>query len=161
MPITSPYSGTAAGLTDVDQTTQAAGKVLTNTTSGGKAFSWQTPLAATTPAWTPADVSGASLALTINSSSVYQIGKLVYIELDVTYPVTVDGSAAQISLPVTCIAKRCALAIGRNSTATLLGAEANGSSITFPGFTNAGGGGNANVTLSTGRLSISGVYQAA
>ncbi len=152
---------TANGLTDVDQTTQGAGKVLTNTSSGGKAFSYQTPLSATTPAWTPADVSGASLALTINSSSTYQIGKLVYIELDVTYPTTADVSAAQISLPVTCIAKRCALAIGRNSTATLIGAEANGSSLIFPAFTSAGPGSVSNATLSTGRFSVSGVYQAA
>jgi hypothetical protein len=45
MPVSAPFNPSAANLSDVDQTTQGAGKVLTETTSAGKPFSWQTPSA--------------------------------------------------------------------------------------------------------------------
>jgi hypothetical protein len=50
--------------------------------------------------WTPTDQSGASLSLTVNQAKYYQIGKIVYIEFDITYPSTGNTNLAQISLPV-------------------------------------------------------------
>jgi hypothetical protein len=46
--------------------------------------------------WPPTDASGASLSLTVNSASYRKVGKLVYVDLDVTYPANANGSQAKI-----------------------------------------------------------------
>lgn len=52
--------------------------------------------------WTPADGSGASLSLTITSAQYIKIGQLVWVQADITYPATGNGSGAIISgLPFT------------------------------------------------------------
>jgi hypothetical protein len=53
-----------------------------------------------TTTWTPTDQSGASLSFTVNQAKYYQIGKIVFVEFDITYPSTADSNLAQISLPV-------------------------------------------------------------
>ena len=56
------------------------------------------------------DSSGASLGLTVNASSYYAIGSLVFITLDVTYPVTTNTLNASIGgLPFANISVRSAL----------------------------------------------------
>lgn len=57
---------------------------------------------AVTPAgtWTPTDQSGAALTFTSVSTSYTQIGNMVFAYGRLTYPATVDGSTAKISLPV-------------------------------------------------------------
>ena len=50
--------------------------------------------------WTPTDLSGAGLPLTINAAQYYQIGKHVDAFMEVTYPVTADANVAKLSLPV-------------------------------------------------------------
>lgn len=47
--------------------------------------------------WTPADGSGAGLTLTVNSARIWKVGKLVWGEMDVTYPATASGANANIS----------------------------------------------------------------
>lgn len=47
--------------------------------------------------WTPTDGSGAGLVLTINNAKYTKIGRIVFIEADVTYPVTANGSAARLA----------------------------------------------------------------
>ncbi len=52
-------------------------------------------------AWTPADASGGSITITNNGSYYYQIGKLVILCLDITYPSTADSHQAFVTgLPV-------------------------------------------------------------
>lgn len=50
-------------------------------------------------AWTPADVSGAGLTITVNRATYTKIGRTVTASFDISYPVTANGTAAQISLP--------------------------------------------------------------
>jgi hypothetical protein len=49
--------------------------------------------------WTPTDLSGAGLSITVNSASYTKIGRLVVANFYVTYPATGDASTAQLSLP--------------------------------------------------------------
>jgi hypothetical protein len=52
--------------------------------------------------WTPADGSGAGLTLTVANAKYVKVGNLVMVTAGITYPVTVDASAATISgLPFT------------------------------------------------------------
>lgn len=53
--------------------------------------------------WVPADASGATLTLTINSTATYiKIGQVVHAEFDITYPATGNGANSLISgLPFT------------------------------------------------------------
>lgn len=54
--------------------------------------------------WTPNDASGASLTLTVNYASYTRIGRVVFIQLYINYPVTASGSAAAIGgLPFTSL----------------------------------------------------------
>jgi hypothetical protein len=80
-------SGTLAKLADV-----AVGNILM---SGGVgvAPSWGQGIVA---AWTPADGSGAGLALTVEGLSI-KLGRLVIAAASVQYPATVDGSNARIN----------------------------------------------------------------
>jgi hypothetical protein len=55
-----------------------------------------------TGAWTPADASGAGLALTINSAKYFKLAGLYNIFADITYPATANASVAAIGgLPLT------------------------------------------------------------
>src|SRR5712672_2296566 len=47
-------------------------------------------------AWTPIDLSGASLSFTVAGASYYQVGKLIVASFRLTFPVTVNGSTAAI-----------------------------------------------------------------
>lgn len=48
-------------------------------------------------AWVPTDGSGAGLSLTVTKAKVTKIGRQFTIFLDVTYPATASGAAAQIN----------------------------------------------------------------
>ncbi len=160
MPLYNPL--TANGLTDVDQTTQGAGKVLTNTTSGGKAFSYQTPLSQTVATWTPTDLSGASLTLTVTTATYIKTGKLVYVQFDITYPATADTSTAQVSMPFLGNGNNQALAVGFNNSATSIGClvvNANPQYVVF--YRPLSASGATNVLLSGSRIVVSGTYQSA
>ncbi|MGB8520846.1 MAG: hypothetical protein WCD38_11855 [Candidatus Tumulicola sp.] len=162
-------SGVLAGLSDV-----AVGQVLasggvgtapaftaTPTFSGANitAASIPTSALATAPlsqsctTWTPADTSGASLTLTLTGTQYYcKEGLHAEAWFDVTYPSTANASAAAIGLPFTCQSVNFAGNVARNSLATGLGVIFNGTTLSFPSSLSAGTGGNANVTLSTGRF---------
>jgi hypothetical protein len=51
--------------------------------------------------WTPADVSGAGLTLTVSRAAWLFIGTGYWCDMAISYPVTGNASAAQISLPAT------------------------------------------------------------
>lgn len=46
--------------------------------------------------WTPVDKSPAGLTLTVNNATYTRVGRMVFIEMDVTYPTTADGNALKI-----------------------------------------------------------------
>lgn len=50
--------------------------------------------------YTPADGSGAGLTFAVATGSYIKIGRMVYFTADVTYPVTANGAAAAISVPI-------------------------------------------------------------
>lgn len=92
-------------------------------------------------AWTPADVSGAGLAITVNRATYTKIGRTVTASFDITYPVTANGTAAQISLPEstgtanlgTLSAPYCSVALA----AGLTGIVTNGKIVFYYGFPSA------------------------
>jgi hypothetical protein len=146
---------TAGGLSDVDQTTQGAGKVLANTSSGGKAFSFQAPAitAATFSPWTPTDQSGAGLTLTLNGVQYYcKIGQLGIAWFDITYPSTANATAAAVSLPFTLQSVNFAGSISQSSLTLIYAPTGNGNIFRFFREPNTGGGAEANLTLSTGHF---------
>lgn len=53
--------------------------------------------------WTPADNSGAGLALTLGQCDIVKVGQMVVAQFDITYPATASGANSEISgLPYTC-----------------------------------------------------------
>lgn len=55
--------------------------------------------------WTPTDASGASLVFSTTVGKYTKIGRMVYWTMEVTYPVTANGSAAEVGgLPFTTAA---------------------------------------------------------
>jgi hypothetical protein len=53
------------------------------------------------PAWTIADQSGASLAITTNTANYCKTGQVVTFTASITYPITANGSGARINPPTT------------------------------------------------------------
>lgn len=53
-------------------------------------------------AWNPTDVSGAGLAVTVNTGLYLQFGLFVIVTGNVTYPSTADTKTAKLSLPIKC-----------------------------------------------------------
>lgn len=113
--------------------------------------------------WTPADGSGAALALTTVEGQYVKLGQLVVASCTLTYPATGSGASAVISgLPFTA----------QNSTNNMYGATINfgNASVTFTGlvvkntatiafFDNAGTAKtNANLTTATIRMTV--IYRA-
>ena len=49
--------------------------------------------------WTIADASGAGLVLTVSNATYTKIGRTVFVQFFVTYPVTASGAHAAITLP--------------------------------------------------------------
>jgi hypothetical protein len=115
----------------------------------------------TCAAWTPTDQSGASLSLTVTSANYCKVGKVVTFQADITYPTNSSGAAAAVSVPpFTPAAYNQALSVGFGSLSTSITAYIGGVSgfIMFPSF--GGVSGNANVTLSTDHILVSGSYTA-
>jgi hypothetical protein len=50
--------------------------------------------------YTVTDTSGAGLTITVTSASYIQIGKLVVIQYDISYPVTASAATASLSIPI-------------------------------------------------------------
>lgn len=87
-----------------------------------------------TGTWTPVDGSGASLSLTVGSASYTKIGRIVLIELNVTYPNTANGSSANIGgLPFTSAGNVYVAPAMSSYTTSVIAATINGgvTAITF------------------------------
>lgn len=111
--------------------------------------------------FTPADGSGAGLALTLNGSQLYvKVGQLCYVAMDITYPATADVSTAIISgFPFTSAATASALAIGYSNSAKALNALVGASVKTITFYQAGGGSAITNADLTTARIRISGCYR--
>jgi hypothetical protein len=111
-----------------------------------------------TNTWTPADGSGAALALTVTTATYVRVGSLVALQADITYPVTVDGSNSRISgLPFPAIAANFVLADGGNFGAAYT-TQVNSGASTIDLLTTAGVR-ILNSALSTVNLKFTGVYR--
>ncbi len=112
----------------------------------------------TASTWVPADGSGAGLALTVTTATYVQIGSLVAVQADITYPVTASGANSRISgLPTAAIAANFILADGGNFGAAYE-PQVNASATTIDLMTVAGVR-ITNVALSGVNLKFSGIYR--
>ena len=105
--------------------------------------------------WTPTDQSGAGLAFTITSANYVKIGKAVFVEVRMVYPVTASASLAVLGgLPfspaaIGILAMNVYGVVGANSLSV------QGTSVVYPYVNNAP---CTNAVLSGSTLSFSGVY---
>lgn len=109
------------------------------------------PTWSATTAWTPADGSGAALSFTSVSGNYFRFGNVLYAFGRLTYPATVDGTAAKVQgLPITSLDAptlgSCVLGFS-NNPATLARANVIRNTTTLQ-FSTVGGGvlTNANMT---------------
>jgi hypothetical protein len=95
--------------------------------------------------WTPTDASGAGLSITNNSARYTKVGRQVSLVGSITYPVTANGSNAQIGgFPFTSGATPIPCSIGYQTVALALMSLMNGSGTAASFFTP-----GANVTNAT------------
>ncbi len=157
-PANSPFVTTTSDPTltnEVNLGLLASGILAISVTLGVATIS-SLPTATTT--WTPADGSGAALALTVTSATYARLGSLVALQADLTYPVTADGSNSRISgLPFAAIAANFILADGGNFGAAYV-PQVNASASTIDLMTTAGVR-ITNVGLSGANLKFTGVYR--
>lgn len=108
--------------------------------------------------WTPADGSGAGLSLTVTAATYTKIGRLVHFQFFVTYPVTANGTQAQISgLPFATARHTTAIARSDSATAVAnLGTSASGTSVVPRGLSEAA---VTNANLSTKYVIGTGDYE--
>lgn len=107
--------------------------------------------------WTPADGSSSSLSITVNSATYTKIGRAVFIQCSVTYPVTVSSNLNQLSgLPFTVLN----FATGANiASAAVAGAVSFRGGTTNCQIRNISAAAQpTNATLSTSDLTFGGVY---
>lgn len=151
--------------------TIATGNFIVGTAGKGIDFSANTHAAGMTSevldwyeegTWTPTDASGAGLTFTTSNTHYTRVGNLVTVTGLVTYPITVDASAAVIGgLPFTAKASSTGFFPGVNDASlTLVGNVASGTTTFYlaqPETTN-----NRTNALMSGKLfAFSGTYLAA
>ena len=108
--------------------------------------------------WAIADASGAGLILTVSSATYTKIGRTVFVQFYVTYPVTASAAQAAVTLPYTAV--DYGQITGRFGAAvTGVWQCQNGAAIAIL-HSISGGAVLANASLSGQYLIISGVYQA-
>lgn len=107
-------------------------------------------------AWTPTDQSGAGLTFSVTSAYYYQVGKLVTIVYDITFPTTANGNSVLIGgLPFNSFSSGtnqagCALTFNTGLAAVVSIAFANSSAnFTLHSIT---GSAPTNVQMTAGRF---------
>ena len=156
--------GLAQGGTDADlSATGGANQVLQQASVGGGVTVGQlatTNLSdvGTNTAWTPTDASGAGLSFTTATGRYLNVGKLVYTEFDLTYPVTASAAAASIGgLPFTSIGVQQALSIAFTNLNIAAQIAVNSSATTIS-FLNLAGGTVTNAQFSGVTIRGSGIW---
>ncbi len=112
----------------------------------------------TNASWTPADASGSSLILTINSATYSQIINSIDFTSSISYPSTaLDTNAAVISgLPISCLQDSVVAVLSSLGTAMVGKISAGSTSIAL--FNASTGVAVMNSVLSLGTLTITGTY---
>lgn len=112
--------------------------------------------------WTPIDASGAGLVFAVATGHSIKIGKQVFVSVDVTYPVTINGAVASIGgLPYTTGSMQHGLTIGFSNYATVLFFLLGAASTTIVLFDVGGGSNPTNANVSGKTFRLSGTYEAA
>ena len=116
--------------------------------------------------WTPNDASGAGLSFTINSANYVKVGRLVFVYMFITFPVTSNTASIQIGgLPFTSLNASnqnfeiCARYQGGSVIPPLGQIGTNSTTISLVPQYNFGGTSFPNATLSNLGLIFSGCYQ--
>jgi hypothetical protein len=111
--------------------------------------------------WTPHDISGANLSITVNSAKYCVSGALIYVQADVTYPLNTSTVTAALNAPVYGNGTSQALTIGYNDGMANIGASlinANPQPIVFYRLNTINQANNNQ--LSGGRIVFTGTYDA-
>jgi hypothetical protein len=110
---------------------------------------------------TLSDGSGAGLSITNNGSQFYlKAGRLAHVQMDFSFPSTVDGSNAQVTgLAFTNSATACGFAIGYCDAATALQALIGASTSSVVFHAAAGSASQTNANMTTARVRVAGAYQ--
>ena len=112
--------------------------------------------------WTPTDASGAGLTLTTSNTNYTKIGNTVFVTGVITWPSTVDVSAAQIGgLPFTSKAASAGFLSGVNNASLALLGNIPSSSASFYISQDSTTNNQTNAVLSTKLFAFSGTYLAA
>lgn len=111
--------------------------------------------------WTPIDSSGAALTFTTTFSSFYiRIGRLVYVSMDITYPVTANAAATLIGgLPFTTENAQTGLTLGYSDFGTGFFLLVNASATTMAIYNLAGTVNHTNAQVSGKTIRASGTYR--
>ena len=112
--------------------------------------------------WTPIDASGAGLTLSVSVANYTKIGRLVFVNLYLTYPSNSDGTGAGIGgLPFTSQPSGYSYIMGRCQANYVLAWQVNQNTTYMNGNTAAAGSSVTNANLSGQYILISGCYIAA
>lgn len=106
--------------------------------------------------WTPSDVSGASLTLTVTSANYCKTGRAVTYQMDITYPSTASSATNMISLPFAPLAVNQGAVSVTSSLALTMEVLLTGGNQVF--VSKASSGAEANSTLSLGVFRVQGTY---
>jgi hypothetical protein len=108
--------------------------------------------------WTIADASGASLVLTVTNSTYTKVGRSVFVQFYITYPVTASVLSAKVTLPYTAV--NFGQITGRFEAAVVGVWQCQDGTATAVLNSISGGAAITNASLSGQFMIISGVYQA-
>jgi hypothetical protein len=112
--------------------------------------------------WTPTDASGAGLSFTTSNTNYTKIGNTVFVTGVITWPSTVNASAAQIGgLPFTSKAASAGFLSGINNASLSLLGNVPSSSAFFYISQDSTTNNQTNAVLSTKLFAFSGTYLAA
>jgi hypothetical protein len=150
-------------------TTFSTGNIVQGTAAKGINFTANTPAAGMTTQllgwyeegdWTPSDDSGASLTITVTSAKYVRLGRTVFVQAYIAYPVTASVANAKLKgLPFTVATNIYAPFTSTSGCGTVISVQANSATTTMTIVTAANfNTAVQNVTLSGGGILFSGHY---
>jgi hypothetical protein len=156
------YNGGLAEAARID----SSGNYIPKNAAKGINFTANTPLAGMTSqllnwyeegSWTIADASGAGLVLTVTNATYTKIGRTVFIQFFITYPITASAVQAAVTLPYTAF--NYGQITGRFGAAVTGVWQCQSGAATAILHSINGGAAITNASLSGQYMLISGVYQ--
>jgi hypothetical protein len=163
---TSPSITTPTLAGDVNLST---GNITQGTAAKGINFTANTPASGMTTQllgwyeegnWTPSDDSGAGLSITVTSAKYVRLGRTVFVQAYIAYPVTASVASAKLKgLPFTVATNIYAPFTSTSGCGTVISVQANSATTTMTIVTAANfNTAVQNVTLSGGGILFSGHY---